>query len=135
MKFGFSLAAVAAASLAFAAPASAKDDDLTYATVTRCAAFNLLLAQVYGVGDGADKEKVDLYTDQAASLMVVATMMSDAGDDAVAEDIKKQNSAMLDAISDDKATDKLLNDNLEECTQLGQAAKQVLDEEIAKEKK
>lgn len=136
MKFLSTLAAsAAAASLVLAAPASAKDDDLTYETVTRCAAFNLLLAQVYGTGDGADKTKVDLYTDQAASLMVIATMMTSAGNDAVAADIKKQNAAMLDMISDDKATDKLLNDNLEECTNLGQAAKEVLDEQTSKGKK
>lgn len=127
-------AAVAGSALAGAGHAFAADGP-TYDGVTQCAAFNMLMAQAYSAGDdaAANKDEIELYTGQAAALMVIATMMQGTESAAVTAEIKRKNDAMVALVSDEKAFGKLLDDNFEVCTSMGKAAKSVVDEQLGKQ--
>jgi hypothetical protein len=128
-------AAAAAVLLTAAAPAAAAEGDVTYKSVTHCAAFNLLLAQVYKAGAQAEAKKAEIetYSGQAAALMVVASTMSNASAEKVHGDVTTENDAMIKSLGGDGAIDKLLKDNMVNCTVMGQAAKETLDKMLAKQ--
>lgn len=132
-RYWFATAAAGAA-LAASGPAAAAGS-VSYDGVTQCAAFNLLLAQAYsgGVNAAAHKDEIELYTDQAAALMVVAATMPGNDKDAVSAEIKRKNDAMVALVSDEKAFGRLLDENLEACTNMGKAAKSVVDEQLGKQ--
>lgn len=126
MKFRFAAAAAAMLALAVPTASNAADDDLSYGKLTHCAAFNMLLAQVMSVGDGKDKpenkQAAETFTNQAAALMVVATITSKKDPKAVEADVSSQNDAMINSLGQPGAADRLVNDNLETCNNLGKAA-------------
>lgn len=126
-------AAASAALLALAAPAAATAPELTYQTVTNCAAFNMLLAQVYSAGDQAAAKKADIetYSGRSAALMVIAATMSSSTAEKVTTDVTAQNDAMIKSLGGDGAIDKLLADNMSNCEVMGQAAKETLDKMLA----
>jgi hypothetical protein len=127
------IAATAAALLAMAAPAAAADGALTYQSVTHCAAFNLLLAQVYSAGDqaAATATEIDTFSNQAAALMVVATAMNNSTTEQVQADVTAENDTMIASLDGDGAAEKLISDNMVSCTVMGQAAKETLDKMLA----
>jgi hypothetical protein len=127
-------AAAAAALLAAATPAAAAEGDLTYQSVTNCAAFNMLLAQVYKSDAQAEAKKAEIatYSGQAAALMVIAATMSKSTAEKVSIDVSSQNDAMIKSLGGEGAIDKLIADNMVTCTVMGQAAKETLDKMLAK---
>jgi hypothetical protein len=123
----------AAALLAMAAPATAADGAVTYQSVTHCAAFNLLLAQVYSAGDqaAAKTTEIDTFSGQAAALMVVATAMNGATTEQVQADVTAENDTMIASLDGEGAADQLISDNMVSCNAMGQAAKESLDKMLA----
>jgi len=131
MKIHPAGAAAALLALALPAPSRADDAKLTYESVTHCAAFNLLLAQVAGAGEAADRHKAEAesYTDQAAALMVVAAMLNKSTPQAVQADVTARNDQMIRILAGDRAgADRLVEDSFESCSEMGKAAKQAVDQ-------
>ncbi|MFM5924226.1 MAG: hypothetical protein ACKOPG_08590 [Novosphingobium sp.] len=130
----FRIAAAAAALLAVAMPtaSSAADDGMSYDKLTHCAAFNMLLSQVMSVGDDKDKPEnktqAETFTNQAAALMVVATVTSKKDPKVVQADVSAENDKMIASLSEKGAADKLVGDNLETCNAMGKAAYQAVQE-------
>lgn len=132
MKFRAFAAAAALVAMAVPGVSTAADDDLSYGKLTHCAAFNMLLAQVMSVGDDKDKPEskaqAETFTNQSAALMVVATVVSKKTPEAVQADVSAQNDVMINSLGQKGAAEKLVNDNLETCNNLGKAAYQAVQE-------
>ncbi len=131
-------AAMLLAQATFAIPAQAADaPGFTYRDLTHCAAFNLLVSQVMGVGDdaAAHKADADAFSDRASSLMVVATLEGDGNIEKVKQDVTDLMGVFTKTITgDDKAaTNSFIKDNMATCTAMGQAAKEALDEHTKKD--
>lgn len=126
MKFRALAAAVALFSIAIPSVATAQGEDLSYEKLTHCAAFNMLLSQVMSTGDGKDKpenkKSAETFTGQAAALIVVATAVSKKDSKVVTDDVFAQNGAMINSLGQAGGAEKLVNDNLETCNNLGKAA-------------
>lgn len=128
----FRVFAAGAALLAIATPSisSAQDDNLSYPKLVHCAAFNMLLGQVMNAnaanGDKNDEARADLFVNQAAALMVVATAVSKKDSTAVQEEVFAQNDAMVQSMAQEGAAESLMRDNLETCSDLGKAAYQAV---------
>ncbi|MBN8499827.1 MAG: hypothetical protein J0M19_01590 [Sphingomonadales bacterium] len=103
-----------------------QNDELSYAKLTHCAAFNMLLGQVMSSGTDKDKPEnkasAETFTNQAAALIVVATVVSKKDSKVVTDDVFAQNGAMLKSLSGAGAAESLVRDNLETCNNLGKAA-------------
>lgn len=132
MKFRALAAAAALFSMAMPSVATAQDNDLSYEKLTHCAAFNMLLSQVMGAGEGKDKPEnkasVETFTNQAAALIVVASAVAKKDSKVVAEDVFAQNGKMINALGDTGTAEKLVGDNLETCNNLGKAAYAAIQE-------
>lgn len=126
MKFRTLAAAAALFSMAMPSVATAQGNDLSYEKLTHCAAFNMLLSQVMGTGDGKDKPEnkasAETFTNQAAALIVVASAVAKKDSKVVAEDVFAQNGVMIKSLGETGAAEKLVSDNLETCNNLGKAA-------------
>lgn len=101
-------------------------DDLSYEKLTHCAAFNMLVSTVMSTGKDKDsaesKATAETYTNQAAALIVVASIVGKKDTKVVQEDVFSQNDKMVNSLGDSGYADKLVNDNFETCTNLGKAA-------------
>lgn len=126
MKFRAIAAAAALFSMAMPSVATAQGEDLSYEKLTHCAAFTMLLSQVMSAGDGKDKPEnkasAETFTKQAAALIVVATVVSKKDAKVVQDDVFTQNGTMINSLGESGAAEKLINDNLETCNNLGKAA-------------
>lgn len=60
--------------------------------------------------------------------MVVATVVSKKTPEAVQADVSSQNDAMIKSLGEKGGAEKLVNDNLETCNNLGKAAYQAVQE-------
>jgi hypothetical protein len=136
MKFRTLAAAAALLSMAMPTVATAQGDDLSYEKLTHCAAFNMLLSQVMGAGDGKDKPEskasAETFTNQAAALIVVASAVGKKDAKVVAEEVFAQNGKMISSLSDKSAAEKLIGENLETCDTLGKAAYAAIQENTKK---
>lgn len=125
----FRAVAAAAAMFAMAMPtvstAQAKDD-LSYEKLTHCAAFNMLVSTVMSTGKDKDsaesKATAETFTNQAAALIVVASIISKKDTKVVQEDVFAQNDKMVNSLGQTGAAEKLVNDNFATCNDLGKAA-------------
>ena len=132
MKFRAIAAAAALFSMAVPTVSTAQDDSLSYPKLTHCAAFNMFLAQVMGMG--ADKDKAEnkvqaeTFTNQAAALIVLATVVSKKDSEAVQGEVFAENETMMKSMSQEGAAEKLLQADLETCNNLGKAAYAALQE-------
>lgn len=136
MKFRTLAAAAALFSMAMPSVATAQDNDLSYEKLTHCAAFNMLLSQVMGTGEGKDKPEnkasAETFTNQAAALIVVASAVAKKDSKVVAEDVFAQNGKMLNSLGETGSAEKLVSDNLETCNNLGKAAYAAIQENAKK---
>lgn len=137
-KMQFRFAAGIAALIALAAPATAfaAEDTLSYEKLTHCAAFNMLLSQVMSVGEDKDKAQnkaqAETFAKHSAALMVVATVSSKKDIKLVQGDVATQNDAMIKSLGEAGAADRLVSENLETCSAMGQAAFLAIEEATAK---
>lgn len=116
-----------AATLPGAAKAQTADDnELSYHRLTHCAAFNIMLGQVLGVGEDKDKPEVkaqaQTFIAQAASLTMVAAAISDTDPQKVQEEVFSQNQALTQSLTREGAAEELLGRDLGPCNELGKAA-------------
>ncbi len=136
MKFRAMAAAAALFSMAMPSASMAQSDELSYEKLTHCAAFNMLLSQVMNTGDGKDKPEnkasAETFTNQAAALIVVATVVSKKDSKVVTDDVFAQNGAMINSLGQSGAAEKLVTDNLETCNNLGKAAYAAVSENSKK---
>lgn len=116
-----------AATLPGAAKAQTADDnELSYHRLTHCAALNIMLGQVLGVGEDKDKPEVKAqaqsFIAQAASLTMVAAAISDTDPQKVQEEVFSQNLALTQSLTREGAAEELLGRDLGPCNELGKAA-------------
>lgn len=132
MKFRAFAAAAAVFAMVLPTASSAADDDLSYPRLTHCAAFTLLLSQIMSVGDDKDKPEnkaaAETYKKQSVALTVVAVAVSKKEVKDVAADVDSQNTAMINSLSEKGAADRMLEQDLKPCTDLGKAASAAVDE-------
>lgn len=127
MKFRAVAAAAALFVMAMPTVSTAQaNDDLSYEKLTHCAAFNMLLSQVMSTGKDKDsaesKASAETFTNQAAALIVVASIVGKKDAKVVQEEVFSQNTAMINSLDKAGAAEKLVTDNLETCNNLGKAA-------------
>lgn len=126
MKFRAVAAAAALFAMAMPTVSSAQNTDLSYEKLTHCAAFNMLLSQVMSTGKDKDtaesKASAETFTNQAAALIVVATIVGKKDSKVVQDDVFSQNTAMIGSLDKSGAAEKLVTENLETCNNLGKAA-------------
>lgn len=131
MKFRFAAsAAVALASLALPTMLSA-DDGLKYEDLIHCAATNLVIAQVLGLGDDAAKNKgdIDKYQGHAASLMAIASVGSKKDTDTVMADTKSEQDTIIGILGDKSKSDGFIGTEVPKCKTMGEAADSVVAED------
>lgn len=130
MKIKLLGAAAALAVFSMSGVANAAEDTVPYSTLTNCAAFVMLEAQVYGTDDSTTEEKAksESFYRQAAALTVAASLLHDKNSDTVLADVKAQNSKMIDQLGNDGYAKKLIEDNAETCNAMGEAAAEALAE-------
>lgn len=128
LRIGVAAAAMLALSAASRADA---DDALSYAQLTNCAAFNMLLMQSYSLGDQAAAHQDDIAISKRRSmaLTLAAAMLSKQDSKVVADDVVSQNAAMIKSLSDAEAAAKLVTDNMTPCATLGKVADEALNEQ------
>ncbi len=125
--------AIATALLATALPAPATaqgqaqgDDDMSYARVKHCAALNIVLGQVLGMGEdkaeAAVKAQSETYIAQAAALTLLAAAMSERDPKAVQAEVFAQSETLTRSLEDEAAAEALLQRDFAACTQMGEAA-------------
>lgn len=115
----------AAAILTFGTPSLTRADaGLSYAQLTNCAAFNLLLTQFYSLGDQAAAHQEDAATSErrSSALTLAASMLSKQDVMIVASDVALQNAEMIKSLDDKEMATKLITDNMAACATLGKAA-------------
>lgn len=132
MKVRAFVAATALLAMAVPTASSAADDDLTYPKLKHCAAFNMLLGQVMSSGADKDtaenKSQAETFTNQAAALIVVATVVSKQDSKVVQDEVFAENEAMVKSLSGEGAVEALLKTDLESCNNLGKAAYAAIQE-------
>lgn len=127
------LPVLAAASILLAAilPGAAQaqtagDNAMSYPRLTHCAALNIMLGQVLGIGEDKDKPEVkaqaETFIAQAAALTMVAAAMNQTDPQKVQEDVFAQNEALTQSLTRDGAAEELLGRDLGPCNELGKAA-------------
>lgn len=123
------LAAVAALfSTALPGPLLAQElqDDMSYPRVTHCAALNILLGQVLGLGPDKDRAEVkaqsETYIAQAAALTLVAAVIDQKDPQQVQAEVFAKSEALTQSLSDDGAAEALLQRDFGTCTEMGKAA-------------
>ena len=125
--------AIATALLATAMPAPATaqgraqgDDDMSYPRVIHCAALNIVLGQVLGMGEdraeAAVKAQSETYIAQAAALTLLAAAMSERDPKAVQAEVFAQSETLTRSLEDEAAAEALLQRDFAACTQMGEAA-------------
>lgn len=127
--------AIATALLATALPAPATaqgraqgqgDDDMSYPRVIHCAALNIVLGQVLGMGEdraeAAVKAQSETYIAQAAALTLLAAAMSERDPKAVQAEVFAQSETLTRSLEDEAAAEALLQRDFAACTQMGEAA-------------
>jgi hypothetical protein len=132
MKFRAIAAAAAVFAMAMPTASTAADDDVSYPRLTHCAAFTMLMGQVMGYGDDKDKPEnkaaAATYKEQSMALTVIAVVVSKKDAKEVAADVNTQNDAMIKSLSEKGAVDRMLEQDLKPCTDLGKAAVEVVKE-------
>lgn len=136
MKFRAFAAAAATLAMVMPTVTHAADDAMSYEKLTHCAAFNMLLGQVMGTGEGKDKPEnkasAETFTNQAVALIVVASAVAKKDSKVVTEDVVAQNGKMINSLGEKGAAEKLVGDNLETCNNLGKAAYAAIQENSKK---
>ncbi len=120
------ITAVAALAMTMPSVSQAADDDLSYARLTHCAAFTMLMGQVMGMGENKDKPEYKAaaaqYQEQSIALLIVAIAVSKKDAKVVTEDVNAQNTALKNSLSKEGAADRMIKEDLTPCTELGKAA-------------
>ena len=91
---------------------TAGDNAMSYPRLTHCAALNIMLGQVLGIGEDKDKPEVkaqaETFIAQAAALTMVAAAMNQTDPQKVQEDVFAQNEALTQSLTRDGAAEELL---------------------------
>ena len=129
MKRQISAATAVLAAICLPNLASA-EDGLKYEDLVHCAATNIVVASVLSLDDGETKNKTDIetYSNQAASLMVVATLGSNKDSKMVQADVSTETDKLIGILGDKTKSGPFIEKDVPTCNDLGKAAIEVVNE-------
>lgn len=120
-----------AAAICVAAPTAAHaDQGLKYENLVHCAATNIVVASLLSLENGETKNKTDIeaYRNQAAALMLVATVGEKQEPKVMQADVSAETTKLIELLNDKARSSVFIQHDVPACNDLGKAAAKVVSE-------